>query len=29
MVLNSARDLSRQAAELRASVDRFLSNVAA
>ncbi len=29
MVLNSARDLSRQATELRASVDRFLSNVAA
>jgi methyl-accepting chemotaxis protein len=29
MVLNSARDLSRQAAELRSSVDRFLSNVAA
>jgi len=28
MVLNSARDLSRQATELRASVDRFLSNVA-
>jgi methyl-accepting chemotaxis protein len=29
MVLNSARDLSRQATELRSSVDRFLSNVAA
>jgi methyl-accepting chemotaxis protein len=29
LVLNSAHDLSRQAAELRASVDRFLSNVAA
>jgi methyl-accepting chemotaxis protein len=28
MVLNSARDLSRQATELRSSVDRFLSNVA-
>ena len=29
LVLNSANDLSRQAAELRSSVDRFLSNVAA
>src|SRR6266699_2230584 len=29
LVLNSASDLSRQAAELRSSVDRFLSNVAA
>jgi methyl-accepting chemotaxis protein len=29
LVLNSAHDLSRQAGELRASVDRFLSNVAA
>jgi methyl-accepting chemotaxis protein len=28
-VLNSAQDLSRQAAELRSSVDRFLANVAA
>jgi methyl-accepting chemotaxis protein len=28
-VLNSARDLSRQATELRSSVDRFLANVAA
>jgi methyl-accepting chemotaxis protein len=28
-VLNSAQDLSRQAAELRSSVDRFLVNVAA
>jgi methyl-accepting chemotaxis protein len=28
-VLNSARDLSQQAAELRSSVDRFLANVAA
>ena len=28
-VLNSAHDLSRQAAELRSSVDRFLANVAA
>jgi methyl-accepting chemotaxis protein len=29
LILRSANDLSRQAAELRASVDRFLSNVAA
>jgi methyl-accepting chemotaxis protein len=29
LVLSSANDLSRQAAELRSSVDRFLSNVAA
>jgi methyl-accepting chemotaxis protein len=29
LVLNSANDLSRQAAELRLSVDRFLANVAA
>jgi methyl-accepting chemotaxis protein len=29
MVLTTANDLSRQAAELRSSVDRFLSNVAA
>jgi methyl-accepting chemotaxis protein len=29
MVLSSAHDLSRQAADLRSSVDRFLSNVAA
>ncbi|MDB5581994.1 MAG: methylaccepting chemotaxis sensory transducer [Bradyrhizobium sp.] len=29
LVLSSAHDLSRQATELRASVDRFLSNVAA
>jgi methyl-accepting chemotaxis protein len=28
-VLNSAHDLSRQATELRSSVDRFLANVAA
>jgi methyl-accepting chemotaxis protein len=28
-VLNSAQDLSRQAGELRSSVDRFLANVAA
>jgi methyl-accepting chemotaxis protein len=28
LVLNSANDLSRQAAELRLSVDRFLANVA-
>ena len=29
LVLSTARDLSDQAADLRASVDRFLSNVAA
>ena len=29
LILRSANDLSRQAAELRSSVDRFLSNVAA
>jgi methyl-accepting chemotaxis protein len=29
LVLTTASDLSRQAAELRSSVDRFLSNVAA
>jgi methyl-accepting chemotaxis protein len=29
LVLSSAHGLSRQAAELRSSVDRFLSNVAA
>jgi peptidoglycan/LPS O-acetylase OafA/YrhL len=29
LVLSSAHDLSRQAAELRSSVDRFLANVAA
>jgi methyl-accepting chemotaxis protein len=29
LILRSANDLCRQAAELRSSVDRFLSNVAA